>query len=442
MTWPLFVSLLLTAAVVAFVCAPPMTPVHSWEPIFTLATVYLMVAGSVHAAAVWGVCRVRDESRGAGVWPVVWTAWVAIVWLPLIALLTQERSPWVAAVLPVTAVFATVLLRKKDALNEESGGSAVRMFENEMPLWEIPRAAVVASVGLQIGITMLATSHAWTAGCLLAAAVIYPVDRWLERTNVVEGAISRWQRVSAANSAVVWLLMVLALVPFIAAYASGEMSTLLGLHPVSHSAQPRASAAGAAGGFTGIILTTPKRPYEVVVPMALIAGGAGIRDPHKIAFDGAYWFFKRPYTQPTANVRRAQGDPIRNHIFSTDNEPLMMEAHQHLDTPISMSCCRSLRVEVDNADNVRGSIALEVLVRNSAEKHGGAISLGDEVLPTSVASPMPLKRGTVPDHVTFQLPRAVMKGRTFDEITVRIRTAESQGLSGVKVAVKDFVLVP
>ena len=106
-----------------------------------------------------------------------------------------------------------------------------------------------------------------------------------------------------------------------------------------------------------------------------------------------------------------------------------------------MSCCQSLRLDVTNADNVPGTIAVEVLLRDtSSAKKLPAVSLGTVVLPTSTVSPMPLKRPPVDDKVTFQLPVGA-RGRSFDEITVRIKPEKSRSLAGTQVAIKDFVLL-
>jgi hypothetical protein len=136
---------------------------------------------------------------------------------------------------------------------------------------------------------------------------------------------------------------------------------------------------------------------------------------HVIPFDGAYWYFKQPNHQPPQGARVVRGDPVKQHFHSTDEDPLMMEAHQPLGQELALSCCRALRLDVSNGDNVPGSISVEVL--------------------------MPLTRPAVDDHVTFQLPQGARGGK-FDEITVRIKPEGSRALAGAHVAIKDFVLQP
>ncbi len=163
---------------------------------------------------------------------------------------------------------------------------------------------------------------------------------------------------------------------------------------------------------------------------------------HVIPFDGAYWYFKQPNHQPPQGARVVRGDPVKQHFHSTDEDPLMMEAHQPLGQELALSCCRALRLDVSNGDNVPGSISVEVLLRDTMSlKKTAAVSLGTIVLPTSTVSPMPLTRPAVDDHVTFQLPQGARGGK-FDEITVRIKPEGSRALAGAHVAIKDFVLQP
>jgi hypothetical protein len=182
---------MLTAVTVALVCERPAGALHSWGRVFSLATMYLVVAGTVHALAVWGVCRVREESEQAGwplIWQVIWVGWIAIVWLPLISLLTSERSVWVAAVLPVTAIFARVLLKDRARVAEggvqsEVGDRAAHgllWMEEATPIWRVLLPAILTAAAAQMGIAMLVGRRDWIAGCLLGVAAIYPVKRWLD----------------------------------------------------------------------------------------------------------------------------------------------------------------------------------------------------------------------------------------------------------------------
>jgi hypothetical protein len=456
LAWPLAGSLLLTTAVVALVCEPLSAPLHSWAQTFSRATLYLLLAGGVHALAVWGVCRVRDESEDAGlrlIWGLVWTAWITAVWLPLVALLTAEHSPWVALVLPITVVFATLLLkwRAREAEVEDDFSFRYTMPTSRFqllpsaPLWRILLPAAVSSVAAEVGITLLVAGHDWWAGCLFGAGIIYPVSSWLDRRAALGGRPCgrAWGRAAAGNSVTVWLLLVLALVPLMAGYTAARLGSLLGIEQRTRATlRPPALVHRSSSGYDSIILLQPKKPHEFIVPALSAKSGVATKDAGVIPFDGAYWYFQEPDTQPAPDAHVMRGDPVKGRMVSTDRQPLVMEAHQPLYRDIAMSCCRSLRVDMKNADNVPGSIAIEVLLRDRvSSKKTSAVSLGTLVLPTSTISPMPLNRPPVDDRVTFQLPRAA-RGKTFNEITVRIKPKISRTLAGAQVGIKDFVLVP
>jgi hypothetical protein len=401
---------------------------------------------------VWGICRVREEIEQAGwqaIWFVVYAAWIAVVWLPLIALLTAQHSMWVILLLPVTAMFATLLLKWRamhvSATAPWYSGDEPRpeLFASlEFPeSWRVLLAAAGTSLALEIGIGLACSDHRWIAGCLFGAAVVYPLERWLDRAGQFDEAtrVRAWSRISAGNSLVVWLLLVLALVPFMATYGWLSGWLVLQEHAAVSAIKARSTTTGHSRGYTGIILVQPRKPHEIVAPTTATTDSSS-SDPKVIPFDGDYWYFKTVDAKPTPKTHVAQGSPIKNSIVSTDNDALLMEAHQSLAKPLSLTCCRSLRVDVTNADNRPGKISLEVILRNRDRADGAMpVSLGTAVLPTSTVSPMPLTRGPVDDKLTFELPRAA-RGKSFNEIAVRIKPERSRSLAGSRIAIKDFAL--
>jgi hypothetical protein len=186
-------------------------------------------------------------------------------------------------------------------------------------------------------------------------------------------------------------------------------------------------------GYSGIILTRPKMPHEIVTPV-LTANAEGAKKSEMIPFDGQYWYFKPPDARPAVDARVVEGDPAKSRITSTDDLPIEMEAHQRLSTPVEASCCRALQLNLVNADAVPGSITLEVQLRDA---HGYVASLGNKVLPSSVVSPMPLHRAPVEETLVFQIPRGA-KGKAFDEITVKVKPEAKRSLGAPKVAIESF----
>ena len=207
-TWPLIGSLILTTIVVAIVCVPPFSGLHSWGGLVWLACVYMLTAACVHVLAVWSIYRIQREGvrEWALVWPMVWGAWIAVVWLPLVALLTYERSHWVAAIVPLAAVFLTlfVVSHRRDegeepAVVEERNVARGLLWMDESPrLWRVLLPSLLIAVVLDGGVAMYAANHAWMAGVLFAVAAAYFADSLLSRTaaqvKVHEGSVRRASR--------------------------------------------------------------------------------------------------------------------------------------------------------------------------------------------------------------------------------------------------------
>lgn len=302
-TWPLIGSLILTTIVVAIVCVPPFSGLKTWGQVFWLACVYMLIAAAVHVLAVWSVYRIQREGvRGwAMVWPVVWGAWIAVVWLPLVALLTYERSRWVAAIVPLAAVFLTLFLVSRRREEEDEPAFVVRQEAGRGPLWmdESPRLwrvllpSLLIAVVMDGGAALYAANHAWMAGVLFAVAAAYFADRILSRTaaqvKVREGSVRRG---AAGNSVTVWMLTVVALLPFLAGVGVAVRG-FLGMPAVQAANHVANIVHRAMRGYSGIILTRTKIPHEIVTPV-LTVNPAGFKKSEKIPFDGQYWYYQWP----------------------------------------------------------------------------------------------------------------------------------------------------
>jgi hypothetical protein len=442
-TWPLIGSLILTTIVVAIVCVPPFSGLHSWGHLVWLACVYMLTAACVHALAVWSIYRIQRVGvrEWTLVWPVVWGAWIAVVWLPLVALLTYERSQWVAAIVPLAAVFLTMFLVSRRRSEEDEFGFVVErkpapsvLWMDESPrLWKVLLPSLLIAVVVDGGAALYATNHAWMAGALFAVAAAYFADRLLSRTaaqvKVHQGSVRRG---AAGNSVTVWMLTVMALLPFLAGMGVA-MRGVMGMPAVQAAHHVANAVHRAMRGYTGIILTRPRNPHEILTPV-LTANPEGFKKQDKIPFDGQYWYYQWPDSRPGVDAHVVQGEPTKSRIKSTDNYPIMMEAHQRLAKPMAASCCRALQLNVVNAEAVPGKITLEVQLR---DEHGYVASLGNKVLVSSTVSPMPLHRGPVEETLEFQIPRGA-KGKRFGEITVRVKPESSRAPAAPEVGIESF----
>ncbi|HZQ45128.1 MAG TPA: hypothetical protein VFA99_17895 [Acidobacteriaceae bacterium] len=442
-TWPLIGSLILTGIVVALVCVPPFSGLHSFGRLVWLACVYMLVAACVHALAVWSVYRIQSEGvrDWAMVWPVVWGAWIAVVWLPLVALLTYERSSWVAAIVPLAAAFLTLFVVSRHQDEDDDATAFVErraelLAVDESPrLWRMLLPSLVIAMVVDGGVALYAANHAWMAGVLFAVAAAYVTERQLTRTAArVKVRDESVRRGAAGNSVAVWMLTVVALLPFLAGMGLA-MRGVLGM-PAARAANyvPKFAHAPSRDS-TGIILVRPKVRQAIVTPLLTATSGT-FKKSDVIKFDGQYWYFQAPDNEPGVDAHVAKGDPTKVEIKSTNNLAVMMEAHQRLPREMEADCCRELQLNVVNADAVPGTISVEVVLRDSSKKPAKSVSLGSMVLASSTVSPMPLKRAPVHETLTFEIPRR--ERQAFNEITVKVKPEFARALETPQVAVESF----
>lgn len=456
---PLGASLLVTGGVVAVLCRVPGRPVLSWQQLLLVALVYVAVAFCAHAFSVWAVCRLLRGYIAIPVWRVICESWVAAGWLPSLALLGREGSVLLCGVVPLIAGCAILFLSRWRTETEgpldipPEGRTGALLFEarEPIPLWRPLLPAVLMAIAFETGVGSLAADRLWVAGCCFAVCSCFLM--WNLRGKAISG--QQQEKSSPSFGTVVWssalafLFTTVALLPFIeSGKVAGEFEGLLNLRrPVQTvNAAARKESQFAGNSYSGIVLLLPEKPHARVVPRApAVAHGTRVAmipaKPLVIVFDGAYWFYKNPDQRPKPDAKVQHGDPLKTRIRSADWQPLLMAAHQSLGTPIQVSCCSMFRIDLVNADDRPGALAIEVQLSDSRAKGSTALSLGGMVLHSSDAARVFLNRPPVEETLNFRLS-SIPQGRQFDEITVFIKPARERSLAGVRVAIKDFVLVP
>jgi hypothetical protein len=437
---PLLGSLIFTGAAVLAICGLPRANSLTWAGVFGYAICYVLIA---HSITMWAVCRGFRAQLDASAGPLIIGLWMAVAWLPLLWILVQEHSAWVAAVPPLIAGHGVVFLRRwlgTAELPDEPETRSLFAMREEPSLLSVVAAPALSALAFQAGIVLVILDQPFTAGLLMAAGAVYPVWRFPMRMKVSTGAR---RRSVAIGSFDVLLLTSIALIPFLRSVVlMGGLGGLLP-HVAASGAAPAMKGAvekPAASDYSGIILFVPAKPKEKLVPpppmqhTALLGAHA---KPLVIPFDGAYWYFKVPDPRPKPDARVVKGDPIKANVHSTDFRPLAMEAHQMLGSPIRMDCCTSMRVSIRNGDNRIGAIHVELILKEK----GRSQSLGTEVLRSSVATQIPLDRAPVDETLSFPIPASV-KAKKFDEIAVVIKAARERSRAGAKLAVQEFTLVP
>ena len=438
---PLAGSLVFTGVAVLSICGLPRTHTLTWFGVLGYAVCYVLIALLAHSIAMWVVCRGFQAQLDVSAGPLIVGLWMAVAWLPLLWLLVQEQSAWVAGVPPLIFGHGVVFLRRwlgsSDVPEEIATRGLFEVREEPSLLRTVAPAALVA-VAVQVGLVLIALGHPLAAGMLLAAGTVYPI--WcLPLKRVSTGAR---RRSVAIGSVDVVLLTAIALIPFLrSAILSGGLGGLLPhvAHSVSTPSLKGVQEKQAGSDYSGIILFAPAKPKEklLISPLQHTALLGVHAKPMVIPFDGAYWYFKSPDERPKRDAPVVKSDPMKANVRSTDFQSLRMEAHQMLGSPIHMDCCSAMRVSIRNGDNRVGAINVELVLRQK----GSSQSLGTEVLRSSVVPSIALDRPPVDETLTFAVP-ASARGKQFDEIAVVIKAARERSRAGARLAVREFTLVP
>jgi hypothetical protein len=164
--------------------------------------------------------------------------------------------------------------------------------------------------------------------------------------------------------------------------------------------------------------------------------------PWIIPFYGPYWYFKISGEAPGRMARTTRGDPLKVNVRSTDDAPLLMEAHQYLSESVDLACCREIQVVFRN-DVSLGASEVGLSLTDSHAKVKSKVSQSLGIKPIDLNTPPQLDGGTSPieETVTFPLPKPGTI-RKFDQITIILLPHLRYSTAGRKVAIERFVMVP
>ncbi len=198
-----------------------------------------------------------------------------------------------------------------------------------------------------------------------------------------------------------------------------------------------------ADGYESIVLWQYPEKNRIIAPVPVrnTLWAPGDHKPLVIRFDGEYWYFQPPGLGPGRRAHQAHGTPVDVHIQSTNDLPLTMEAHQRLGSAIRLSRCADIEVGLENRDNVPGTIAMALLLRDSSQPGRASVYLGSQTLETSVPPRFAIKTASVAETLRFPVP-AEGSIRKFDEITVLLLPDIEHKRVGPKIAIRQFELIP
>jgi hypothetical protein len=406
----------LWAATIAYVLQEKMR-LHatSWLGLFRISIEYILFTIAAGILGVWSTSVLRKSESSIGIAGLAKALGASWGFLPCAAVLYSQESAWAFVAVGLAAWVAAMRMRPLflSLVLVLCGLGAVYCTMQE----DLVLAAVLFAVGFY--------SFAWRWSAFDLAAVRAFTGR---RANPSLG-------VAAV------LLTVLALLP----YASGHA---YGYGGKGRTAPVRKGAAAERSysdfDYVGVILYPPaEKKTEIVapVPESLEPRFGAAAKPVVIPFDGPYWYFKAPYTEPgpRAHVLHRRSTDVA--VRSTNGLPLRMEAHQNLGQTIALACCRELDVALTNADNRPGTILLGVVLTDTPAPGKPAMELAPHLIESSNVDPIPANRPPVQEVLRFPLP-AHGKLRQFDAITLLFEPSRERAQLGAKVSIQNFTLVP
>jgi len=468
-TAPLLAGLTAAVAASALICQLPRSVSLSWRALVgsAAACVFAVALAGAAGALVSGLAI----SAGSSVRGLVLRIACVAAWFAPLSLLLQERSLAGLALAAALAAAAALLLDAEPRIREPAellqaspGLLAEQVFvalEARSLFSELLSAFGIVVCAEGAAVAQLARHEVIAAGLAATSAALFMhrlAARGLSQDSQLKIRQSMHSR-PVATLALALLATMAGLLPFLRGGGSGfswaetawdhtgsfhETSVASASGGNASREKPLESGAGESGGYSGIVLW-PKHQelVKLVAPPARAPGRSAFRakDELTIPFNGVYLVFKPPDSRPPLKSHQAQGSPDEFNIYSKDGRPLRLEAHQNLATLVDLSCCRAIQVAIRDADRYPGSVALELIVRNTTLPGKPKDSLG--TIPVASTRPWTLHGETpaVSEVLTFDIPPQLTLSQ-FDEVTVVFQLSPSRSNFGAKIGIEKFTLVP
>ena len=391
---------LVNAMIAAFIlCRLPASHAPSLEPLLTRAIVYVAIGtlAGIFGTFLYWVSPLNpfrtDPPLSFSLFALVCAAgWV---WVPAMAIFSDQRSGATALVAGIGAFFLAIGLRQSTSpLFPPTPNTISRIFHREFALFADPfiqprweAHGYIIAFSLFAAFAALVIHQNFIAAVLLALST--SLFAW-KRTFVSSFDRNRPYRRSVLRLALVAVPAVLvtlwALLDGVAHrnQLEGVADLAASNAPAaqddsSQQSQPHSSARG-TGGYESLILWPfpEKKPIIPPVPAQLSFLSPGTTQPLIIRFDGPYWYLQPPDKRPGPYAHQAHGTPFGAEIRSTNDLPLAMDAHQPLGASIPVARCREIEVEFENRDNRPGSIAMAVLLSDSSVPGKSDLYLGQQ----------------------------------------------------------------
>jgi len=467
--WPMIPGIVAAAFALEFVCAWLRRGTLPRFGAVVLAASLLFVALVVCGLVVRTICARASQGSRRIATPVVQAACLAALWIPAWVLFVETWSLLMLVAGCVCLAIVGMFLKRCDVETAPEATGELRLPEHAVGFqFEVGtfRRMILPSLLLalliEVAVALVAARRLTEASVMAGVCAAVLGWRATQKARVYAGwnatvgpIISRPRQVEMTAAAFVFT--VIALIPYL------RVTPFPGLRgkptPLAAGAVPNAQPEN-SDGYIGIILlplSDEHKKISLPVKRELVPTfSTRLAEPMEIPFDGQYWFFKAPDKQPRPTAKVVKGSTLKTTIRSSDRYPLLMEAHQKLDTAMDLGCCSAMDLVVQNGDRREGTIALELWVRkrpdaNSPKEPVNAANvaqaphyLGTVAIPSSEQLPSlrgPATANPAEEKLRFPVP-AAMDGVIFDEIMVVVHTVPVRATTGAQVAIRKFVLEP
>ena len=349
------------------------------------------------------------------------------IWFSLAILLMSALTP-IAIAAGAVVVFSTARLMTRRLYSRRRvpfGISSILFMKRLL-------AAVICSLAIHASLLALARGSE-----LLSAAILALSIAMLTSLAMVVGAYTPKKPASLPHSVLSLLLILLVTVGLMLNRRGGGGST---------GAGETGGASLFADNFPGVILLRELEKNAVLIAPSMLRESeltsdgrrrakqskTKLTEPLDIRFSGEYWMFLPRYRRPPPKSLIRRGNPSKL-SFGTDGGPMLMEAHQPLNSPLDPASCSNIQLVISGPDTQR-PVGLELfLVDTEKFDPRGGESLGQR-----------FTRGSNPtdsrETVVFPIP-AAPRMKQFNEIKVALRWGGLMNKS-VKIEIDRMLIVP
>lgn len=364
---------------------------------------------------------------GAGVW-----------FTPLLLLASRHGSLWLSAGTAFLAVAMALRVRQFDTViaNRDHGRPA--HIESSGMFSELTQAqrpgqtatSWCAAIALQVGIVATVCGRHTTAASMVGLACF--LVTWANHTESARGGFRLCRPLITGvvlNLVLGFVVTSLLIVSFVrAAGSSGE--------------EPDDRKGGAGDLYSGVILLSEPASTMLVAPRPRT--GQPQRQSNAVTlaslpFSGEYWFTYGPRRRPPDSALVQTGSPLSYDFTNVDRHALSMVAQQILGTPIDLSCCGRIDVDITSSDPQHELVAIELILMGPGMQVPQGQSLGAVQLSSKVSAALTKKN--LHETLRFDLP-ARLPIRQVNEIRVIFHLGSPRNHRSANIAIDRFHLIP